>query len=46
MARDDPQGSMWDCRPCLPLSRAPNRPRNRVIYAALGLPPGGPPSIS
>ena len=22
MARDDPQGIRWDCRPCLPLSRA------------------------
>ena len=43
MAIDDPQGIRWDCRPCLPLSRAPDRPRNRVIYAALGLPPGGPP---
>ena len=22
---DDPQGIRWDCRPCLPLSRAPDR---------------------
>ena len=25
MAIDDPQGIRWDCRPCLPLSRAPDR---------------------
>ena len=29
MAIDDPQGIRWDCRPCLPLSRAPDRRRRR-----------------
>ena len=41
-----PAGDQVGLPPRSPPSRAPDRPRNRVIYAALGLPPGGTPSIS